>query len=163
MQRLYIHKYRPLRGFARIEGGLTPTGSNVYRKTVVSLQYDPEGVAPCGCCVRYKHAIPSGLGARAAWVCGLSVQTDFFSYNHPCPSFERRGFFGGVFFALVPKVLREPHVGAKRAKHRAKHERAVLRSKNKGTKCTFVVSEPQHQLWVQWGMWRPCEAGARPK
>jgi hypothetical protein len=30
-----------------------------------------------------------------------------------------------------------------------------LRSKNKGTKCTFVVSEPQHQLWVQWGMWRP--------
>ena len=47
--------------------------------------------------------------------------------------------------------LREPHVGAKRAKH----ERTVLRSKNKGTKCTFVVSEPQHQLWVQWGMWRP--------
>jgi hypothetical protein len=47
---------------------------------------------------------------------------------------------------------REPHVGAKRAKHRAKHERTVLRSKNKGTKCTFVVSEPQHQLWVQWGM-----------
>jgi hypothetical protein len=30
-----------------------------------------------------------------------------------------------------------------------------LRSKNKGTKCTFVVSEPQHQLWGQWGMWRP--------
>ena len=29
-----------------------------------------------------------------------------------------------------------------------KHERTVLRSKNKGTKCTFVVSEPQHQLWV---------------
>jgi hypothetical protein len=50
---------------------------------------------------------------------------------------------------------REAHVGAKRAKHRAKHERTVLRSKNKGTKCTFVVSEPQHQLWVQRGMWRP--------
>jgi hypothetical protein len=46
--------------------------------------------------------------------------------------------------------LREPPGGAKRAKHRAKHERTVLRSKNKGTKCTFVVSEPQHQLWVQW-------------
>jgi hypothetical protein len=51
--------------------------------------------------------------------------------------------------------LREPPGGAKRAKHRAKHEHTVLRSKNKGTKCTFVVSEPQHQLWVQWGMWRP--------
>jgi hypothetical protein len=51
--------------------------------------------------------------------------------------------------ALGRKGLREAHGGAKRAKHRAKHERTVLRSKNKGTKCTFVVSEPQHQLWVQ--------------
>ena len=50
--------------------------------------------------------------------------------------------------ALGSEGLREAHVGAKRAKHRAKHERTVLRSKNKGTKCTFVVSEPQHQLWV---------------
>ena len=46
------------------------------------------------------------------------------------------------------------------AKHGAKHERTVLRSKNKGTKCTFVVSEPQHQLWVQWGMCRPRRGNA---
>jgi hypothetical protein len=61
-------------------------------------------------------------------------------------------------FASVTEGLREPPGGpggAKRAKHRAKHERTVLRSKNKGTKCTFVVSEPQHQLWVQWVRWRP--------
>ncbi len=32
------------------------------------------------------------------------------------------------------------HGGAKRAEHRAKHERTVLRSKNKGTKCTECVT-----------------------
>jgi hypothetical protein len=57
--------------------------------------------------------------------------------------------------ASVCEGLREPPGGAKRAKHPAKHERTVLRRKNKGTKCTFVVSEPQHQLWVQWVRWRP--------
>jgi len=29
--------------------GLTPKGSNVYRKQTTPLQYDPFGVAPCGC------------------------------------------------------------------------------------------------------------------
>ena len=31
--------------FARIEDGLTPTGSNIYRNMIVSIQYDPAGLA----------------------------------------------------------------------------------------------------------------------
>jgi hypothetical protein len=103
------------------------------------------------------------INMQSLRACGVSAQTDkriFLVITTPAPPLKG-GDFLGDFFALVAKFLREPPGGAKRAKHRAKHERTVLRSKNKGTKCTFVVSEP-HQLWAQWVRWRPCEAGARP-
>ena len=72
-----------------------------------------------------------------------------------------------VYFSVI-KVLTDNCVSrleawrtGRGAKHGAKHERTVLRSKNKGTKFTFVVSEPQHRLWVQWVRWRPRRGHAK--